>query len=223
MTTEDLIGYLKDPTSLNKTTLPELEHLVETYPYAHTFVFLYLYNLAHVADIRYFGELQRWAPFLADRNKLYAMVEKQYLPHIELPKQEDSDDAFASIDRFLDRMEQQHPSVPSIAPDVMAASGDYFSVYGVPESSPVEESRAVSTELNESVRSEKDLYLPNAESESLEPAPAFTETLARIYIEQRCYDTALSIILSMKEKNPEKSSYFADQIRFLERLIDIDK
>lgn len=47
----------------------------------------------------------------------------------------------------------------------------------------------------------------------------FTETLARIYIKQKRYDKALQIIKNLSLKYPEKNVYFADQIRFLEKLI----
>ena len=47
----------------------------------------------------------------------------------------------------------------------------------------------------------------------------FTESLAHIYIKQRKYERALEIIKGISLKNPEKNIYFADQIRFLEKLI----
>lgn len=47
----------------------------------------------------------------------------------------------------------------------------------------------------------------------------FTETLAKIYIKQQRYDKALEIIKKLNLKYPKKNVYFADQIRFLEKLI----
>lgn len=47
----------------------------------------------------------------------------------------------------------------------------------------------------------------------------FTETLAKIYIKQRRYDKALEIIKKLSLNYPKKNAYFADQIRFLEKLI----
>lgn len=47
----------------------------------------------------------------------------------------------------------------------------------------------------------------------------FTETLARIYIKQGQYSKALEIIKRLNLKYPKKNVYFADQIRFLEKLI----
>ncbi|MCP9611985.1 tetratricopeptide repeat protein [Coprobacter tertius] len=46
-----------------------------------------------------------------------------------------------------------------------------------------------------------------------------TESLAKIYIKQRRYSKALEIIKKLSLKYPEKNIYFADQIRFLEKLI----
>lgn len=47
----------------------------------------------------------------------------------------------------------------------------------------------------------------------------FTETLAKIYIKQHRYDKALEIIEKLSLNYPKKNAYFADQIRFLEKLI----
>ena len=45
-----------------------------------------------------------------------------------------------------------------------------------------------------------------------------TETLAKIYVKQQRYDKALEIIKKLYLKYPKKNAYFADQIRFLEKL-----
>jgi len=47
----------------------------------------------------------------------------------------------------------------------------------------------------------------------------FTETLAKIYLKQKRYDRALEIFKSLSLKYPEKNVYFADQIRYLDKLI----
>jgi len=51
----------------------------------------------------------------------------------------------------------------------------------------------------------------------------FTETLARVYLRQKKFDKALEIIRVLMTKYPEKSVYFADQIRYLERIINLNK
>lgn len=58
---------------------------------------------------------------------------------------------------------------------------------------------------------------PSASKEA--ESPALTESLARVMIKNRNYRKALEIITELNLKNPEKSVYFADQIRFLRKLI----
>lgn len=59
------------------------------------------------------------------------------------------------------------------------------------------------------------------------PKPAecapLTESFARILIKNHNYAKALDIITELNLKNPEKSIYFADQIRFLKKLIKIQE
>ena len=60
---------------------------------------------------------------------------------------------------------------------------------------------------------------PTEESENATDEGYFTETLARIYIKQGRYSKALEIIRRLSLVYPKKNAYFADQIRFLEKLI----
>ena len=55
--------------------------------------------------------------------------------------------------------------------------------------------------------------------EILDDESYFTETLAKIYVKQQRYSKALEIIRKLNLNYPKKNAYFADQIRFLEKLI----
>lgn len=59
----------------------------------------------------------------------------------------------------------------------------------------------------------------NSEGEKVQEEEYFTETLAGIYIKQGKYSKALEIIKRLNLNYPKKNAYFADQIRFLEKLI----
>ena len=64
-------------------------------------------------------------------------------------------------------------------------------------------------------------YVPEIESNDKKEGDEkyFTETLAQIYIRQGRYSKALEIIKRLNLNYPKKNAYFADQIRFLEKLI----
>ena len=66
-------------------------------------------------------------------------------------------------------------------------------------------------------------FTASKEEPETEDEGFFTETLAKIYVKQQRYDKALEILKKLSLKYPNKNAYFADQIRFLEKLIINDK
>jgi len=78
---------------------------------------------------------------------------------------------------------------------------------------------------NKAAEADKDIEtaVPEALGKNALDDSYFTETLARVYINQKRYDKALEIIRVLSLKYPEKNVYFADQIRYLEKIINIKK
>ena len=86
--------------------------------------------------------------------------------------------------------------------------------------------------IDDFINIDKGRFVLNEESQSLQEVEdgaendentpnegIFTETLARIYIKQGKYSQALEIIQRLSLVYPKKNAYFADQIRFLKKLI----
>ena len=59
-----------------------------------------------------------------------------------------------------------------------------------------------------------------AEKSVLKPDDLMTETLARIYLEQKNYDKAINSFKILSLKYPEKSSLFANQIKAIKKLLE---
>jgi hypothetical protein len=55
------------------------------------------------------------------------------------------------------------------------------------------------------------------------PASSLSESLAKIFIKQGRYERAFEIISDLNLNYPEKSVYFADQMRFLQKLIQLQQ
>ena len=73
--------------------------------------------------------------------------------------------------------------------------------------------------LNENPTLKPEIETDNDSQENKAEEGVYTETLARIYIKQGNYLKALEIIRRLSLAYPKKNAYFADQIRFLKKLI----
>lgn len=248
MTQAELYSYLEHPEKLNHKTLPELKQLVDIYPFAGTLVFLYLYNLSLIKDLRYPSELRRLAPRIPDRRLLFGLVNGLFSFEASDPARE-KEDSFSIIDKFLqDR--GLADAQESIQEDTASFSEDYFSALDAEVlSDPKEKKNKSQSVANaESILEEEVIQnnqaIQTSTSKQLLPESAsntttaglsekkiidgdedlehirFTETLAKIYAQQKRYEKSLHIFQNIVAKNPEKNITFANQIRFLEILIE---
>ena len=159
------------------------------------------------------------------------------------PKVDSGEDRTSTlIDNFLDQIpkdyEQETESNPKRKPTPADAAVDYISylVEVEPEGTqemPGEVPQMPGQDLIDTfINDDKGKFTLSDEPEYRpEPQPEpenseievggefFTETLARIYIKQGRYSKALEIIQRLSLDNPKKNAYFADQIRFLEKLV----
>jgi len=62
-----------------------------------------------------------------------------------------------------------------------------------------------------------------AKAQMIQPESLMTETLARIYVEQKNYKKAIQSYKILSLKYPEKSSFFANQIKAVEQLQEQNK
>jgi tetratricopeptide (TPR) repeat protein len=97
----------------------------------------------------------------------------------------------------------------------------------IPAAAPTNESLVKKIKLidafiknNPKISPVKDVSHPiNLASTSIvEPNELMTETLARVYLAQKKYKKAMQAYKILILKNPEKSSFFADQIRAIKKL-----
>ena len=215
MRLHELNSYLADPTRLSPETLPAVRQLYESYPYCGVFAFLYLYNLALAEDVRYPSELRRLAVLLPDRERLFRLVEAQKEHFAPVEEAESEEDTFSLIDSFLEGVRSTGEDLPeSLHLEVPAEVGDYFSGQDFAQVDMKDEELLSSKSVKEQEASQ------TTKSEEVGEDSLLSETLSKIYIQQGHYDKALRIIRSLSLNYPEKSRFFADQIRFLERIIE---
>ncbi|MDR0537053.1 MAG: hypothetical protein LBH04_03255 [Tannerellaceae bacterium] len=244
---EDIYKYMANPLMLSRDTLPRLEKMVAEYPYFATARMLYLKNLALLNDSRFTKELQRTSIYVSDRKMLLMLIEEVRLiveADKARPKQE-QEDSFATIDKFLESHNNQLGDIYS-DPAILfspSVSTDYLTWLDKGQPVEIDENAPKLKHHAEISRFEQEIEAkalagkmliewdsnPDAEPPQRmgEYAPTddsyFTETLAKVYIRQRKYAKALETIKNISLKYPQKNIYFADQIRFLEKLIINEK
>ena len=236
MNANQLQQWMEHPELLNRDTLYELRTQVARYPYFQTLRLLLLKNLYLLHDPSFHEELRKSALLVADRRVFFYLIEgEKYRLHPQRKRsfsvaasaveEEESDRTLALINAFLATVPDEEQAAPIGLDYAMDYTGylltqpdaddqpeqehlidQFLTTYGSAASTP-------SVEI-----SEKEVKGPPQTVDDGENG-CFTETLAKIYVKQHRYDKALEIFKRISLNNPKKSAYFADQIRFLEKLI----
>ena len=244
----EIAELIKHPEQLDRDTLYELRSTLALYPYFQTARLLLLQNLYLLHDPSFDEELRRAAIYIIDRRVLFQMIEAAHYrlktPQVQVNETKDEQErenrTITLIDTFLDSIpkeeEKNDPDKPKRKPTPADAAVDYVSylietqtdediTQDVPQ---LIGQNLIDTFINNDkgkiVLSETPKLTPELETEQQEEEKEpeegyFTETLARIYIKQGRYSKALEIIRRLSLQYPKKNAYFADQIRFLEKLI----
>lgn len=236
------------PEQLDKDTLHGLRELVAKYPYYQAARLLFLKNLFLLHDPLFGEELRKAALFLPDRKVLFQMVEgcnyeiqPASLRTADKDEREDNGDRTQTlIDDFLKNNEEQVMPAPGRKLTVADATTDYAAFLLQMEDAEPEATGDDGGRCNRSDALIDDFIENKPDRIRLQENPEFTPelpeegsgsdnetmeegyltmTLAKIYIKQQRYEKALEIIRKVNLNNPKKNIYFADQIRFLQKLI----
>lgn len=235
-----IIDYIRRPDTIDDDAIAQLQALTQEHPYFHIARILLLQALYKKHDPAYDETLRRTAILVPNREAIFRLTEEPHYTQAEERKryEETTDDSesrtVSLIDNFL---EAQTPVSPVSHP--IDAAQDYIGYLLQQESRqgtqrqealPMngggvvedflenEHGRIVlddnlEDEHNESQSDNSNVYENDENNEIL------TEIMAGIYIKQGKYENAVKIIRQLSLKYPKKNRYFADQIRFLEKLI----
>ena len=205
MTYDDFIKYIRHPENLKDEQPEELKNLAEKYPYFKLSRWLYLKSL-HLSGSIYFGqELKKTSLHTANRRNLYYYIHPEELSTIEptVLRNDGSGGYFDMLNKLDTKGENNRLSLQSLAEKLKAAR----------------ETLKIQTEIkqeNSEIYPENDAPKPEViDNVTFEER----ERRAKLLVKEKKYKEAVEILEELNLINPKKSIYFADQIRFLKKII----
>ena len=197
-----LMQYIVHPELLGKADVTLLKRVVEQYPFFHIGHMLLLKAMHSAEDFSYQEQLSHSALAIPNRTALFELINQVDINEVAYsgtePVVETSIDTPKDLTQWL---EDQRATVAGQDEQTTETLIDRF-IQTNPKIKP-SEGASTSTDV---------------ENYDVPSQAIMTETLARIYVQQKKYDNAIEAYSILMLKNPKKSSFFAQRIEEIKEL-----
>lgn len=246
MQIENFHTLLKNPFEITEEQTTELQTLVEEFPYFQTARMLSLKGIMQHHSPNYNESLRETAAYITDRALLFNyithenFIKKQEKPVETQPTEiiennteiivEPSVNEVETIEEEISVIEQVEQKKPlEFDRNELHSFNEWLSLTNQSTSTTVHKEDELNKKyqiIDQFIASNRKLSPPKNKKENIDIAQSsitenqslMTETLARIYVDQKKYDKAIQAFHILSLKYPEKSGYFADQIKLIKNL-----
>ncbi len=207
MNHNDFIKLLKHPENVSPDNLSDLKELVERYPSFVQARLLYTKALQVSQSIHFGANLKLATLYTSNKRWLYYYIHPDRKLTAEPYRRENAGTSHGDYFDMMENLEREggdpKQSLKNLAERLKSARA---LVAGTTVNKPVEENG------------------DNSKNKQVAPSEGENqEVLAKKMIKEKKYSEAIEILRKLNLNNPKKSVYFADQIRFLEKVIENSK
>jgi hypothetical protein len=229
MTQEEFISLVKQPESVAAQHVSDLKEMVERFPYFVPSRILLTKSLQLSNSIHFEAHLKTTTVFIPSRRWLYYYLYPEKLLSAEPYRREKNAKSGGDYFDMLNVVESgggdTRQSLKNLA-DKLKSARSLVNIPTVPlkiQSDKVAKNIDVETSVNELDRKVVEVVDANLVDVSVSQSFEKSEAKAKKLISERKYNEAIVILKELNLNNPKKSVYFADQIRFLEKVVSKSK
>jgi hypothetical protein len=239
MNIQDFTYLINHPKEIKKEQTKQLEDVISTFPYFQSARALYLKGLKNQDSFKYNQTLRTTAAYTTDRSVLFDFITSSLFIDDKMEEFEVID--LESVEAIHKKVTQKTIIKEKIEPQEILEIGKPIEFKNTESHSfnewlqlgsfkPIKRKERKSKEKNDLVDqfiAEKpkikpvnndDINLGAIKQEPLDYDTLMTETLAKVYLEQKKYKNAISAYRILSLKYPEKSSFFANRIKAIKLL-----
>ena len=198
---------IQNPCIIDKDESIYISNILENFPYFQTAHILYSKALQNTKSIRFKSQLKKAAIYSGDRNLLFDIISQQEDLNISKATIKDKlikEEKKAELHSFLDWI--SIVQTKKIVRSKKQNSDEIINIF---------------LEKKPKIKNNKQRFFnasENAKKSIVENNDIITETLAKVYTKQEHFEKAILAYQKLSLKYPQKSSYFADQIKVIKKI-----
>ena len=198
---------IQNPYIIDKDESIYISNILENFPYFQTAHILYSKALQNTKSIRFKSQLKKAAIYSGDRNLLFDIISQQEDLNISKATIKDKlikEEKKGELHSFLDWI--SIVQTKKIVRSKKQNSDEIINIF---------------LEKKPKIKNNKQRFFnasENAKKSIVENNDIITETLAKVYTKQEHFEKAILAYQKLSLKYPQKSSYFADQIKVIKKI-----